>query len=399
MRGPRRAGVGTGPLMAYAPGFVAELGARGYAAPTIKSRLGLFVHASGWLQEHGLSAADLTPERAELFVDARRSAGYKTWLSVRSMGLALEYLRGIGAVPPASPSEPGPYGSVLDAYRRYLTNERALTDHTIGLYLSIARQFLSAQGHGVELSQLGTARVTAFVGAECPRRSVPGAQYLAVGLRSFLRYLHIAGITPTSLVPAVPAVCRRQAHLARGLDAETVCALLAGCDRAHSIGLRDHAILTLMVRLGLRAGEVARLRLDDIDWRSGEVVVRGKADRHERLPLPVDVGEALVAYLRAERQRSQDRCVFVVAHAPHEGMRSSAICTMVRRACRRSGLTEAGAHRLRHSAATGMLHAGASLAEVAEVLRHRSLQTTATYAKVDRRLLASVAMPWPGALP
>jgi integrase/recombinase XerD len=384
--------------MAFAPGFVAELDAGGYASPTIKSRLGLFVHVSGWLQRHGLSAADLTPERVGQFIESRRRDGYKTLISLHSMGLVLGYLRSIGVVSPASLSEPGPHGSVLDGYRRYLINERALTDHTIGLYMAIARLFLSALAEPVELGRLRTAQVAAFVSAECPRRSVPAAQYLAVGLRSFLRYLHVVGITPASLVASVPAVCRRQPHLARGLDADTVRALLAGCDRAR-LGLRDRAILTLMVRLGLRAGEVARLRLDDIDWHRGEVVVRGKGDRQERLPLPVDVGEALVAYLRTERPLSQDRCVFLVACAPYGGMRSSAICTMVRRTCRRSGLAEVGAHRLRHSAATGMLQAGASLAEIAEVLRHRSLQTTATYAKVDRRLLASLAMPWPQARP
>jgi integrase len=385
--------------MAFAPGFVAELDARGYAAPTIKSRFGLFIHISGWLQEFGFSARDLTPERAEQFIETRRSEGYRTWVSVHSTGLLLEYLRSIDVVAPAPSGEPGRHGSVLDAYRRYLTNERALTAHTIGLYLAIARLFLSAQGRSVELSRLGTAHVTAFIGAECPRRSIPAAQYLAVGLRSFLRYLHVAGITPASLVAAVPPVCRRQAHPARGLDAGAVRALLAGCDRARGVVLRDRAIVALMVRLGLRAGEVARLCLDDIDWRRGEVVVRGKGDRQERLPLPVDVGESLVAYLRAERPPSRDRCVFLAACAPYEGMRSSAICTMVRRACRRCGLPEAGAHRLRHTAATEMLRAGASLAEIAEVLRHHSLQSTATYAKVDRQLLAGVALPWPGAQP
>ena len=153
-----------------------------------------------------------------------------------------------------------------------------------------------------------------------------------------------------------------------------------------------------MARLGLRAGEVARLGLDDIDWHRGELVIRGKANRHERLPLPVDVGEALVAYLRTDRHHAQGRALFVGARAPFEGLRSSAVCTLVRHACRRAGLQAVGAHRLRHTAATGMLQAGASLAQVAQVLRHRSLGTTAIYAKVDRRLLASLALPWPGDL-
>lgn len=397
MRGPRRVEVGFGPLMVHAEGFAAELVAQGYAAPSVKSRLGLFDHLSGWLEEQGLAAAGLTPECAERFITARRASGYKTWVSAHSMTLSLEYLRRVGAAPAARPNQAGRSDDVLAAYSRYLADERALTPFTIRLYLDRARHFVEAQPQGLELARLTTARVTAFVRAECTRRNVAAAQYLAVALRSFLRYLHVAGVTPGSLAAAVPAVRGHQASLPRGLDSETVQTLLAGCDRGRGAGLRDYAILTLMARLALRAGEVARLRLDDIDWHHGELVVRGKADRHERLPLPVDVGEALVDYLRTDRHQRQGRALFVSARAPYEGLRSSAVCTLVRHACRRAGLEVVGAHRLRHTAATGMLQAGASLAQVAQVLRHRSLGTTAIYAKVDRRLLASLALPWPGA--
>jgi integrase/recombinase XerD len=397
MRGPRRVEVGFGPLMVHAEGFAAELVAQGYAASSVKSRLGLLDHLSGWLDEQELAATGLTTECAERFVAARRASGYKTWVSPHCMALPLEYLRRVGAVPAPCQNQAGPSDDVLAAYRLYLASERALTDHTIRLYSDIARLFVEVQPQGFGLTALTTAQVTAFVRIECTRRNIAAAQYLAVALRSFLRFLHVAGMTPTSLAAAVPPVCDHQPSLPRGLGVEAVEALLAGCDRGRGVGLRDFAILTLMARLGLRAGEVARLGLDDIDWHRGELVIRGKANRHERLPLPVDVGEALVAYLRTDRHHAQGRALFVGARAPFEGLRSSAVCTLVRHACRRAGLQAVGAHRLRHTAATGMLQAGASLAQVAQVLRHRSLGTTAIYAKVDRRQLASLALPWPGA--
>ena len=397
MRGPRRAEVGFGPLMVHAEGFAAELVAQGYAAPSVKSRLGLFDHLSGWLEEQGLAAPGLTLECAERFIAARRSSGYKTWVSAHSMTLPLAYLRRVGAVPVPLPRQAGRFDGVLTAYRRYLAEERALTPFTIRLYLDGARLFVESRPQDFELAALTTAQVAAFVRAECTRRNVAGSQYLAVALRSFLRYLHVAGVTPGSLAAAVPAVRGHQASLPRGLDREAVHGLLASCDRGRGVGLRDYAILTLMARLGLRAGEVARLCLDDIDWHHGELVIRGKANRHERLPLPVDVGEALVAHLRTDRHQGRGRALFVGASAPYEDLRSTAVCALVRRACRRAGLEAVGAHRLRHTAATGMLQAGASLAQVAQVLRHRSLGTTAIYAKVDRRVLAALALPWPGA--
>jgi integrase len=184
--------------------------------------------------------------------------------------------------------------------------------------------------------------------------------------------------------------------LPRALEGELVARLLAGCNRQSATGRRDYAILLLLVRLGLRAGEVAALELEDIDWRQGEVTVRGKGHRHERLPLPVDVGEALVEYLRQGRPRHECPKLFMRAQAPYAGLVSSAVTTVVYLACDRAGLPHVGAHRLRHTAATEMLRGGARLSEVEQVLRHRSLATTAIYAKVDRVALRSLAQPWPG---
>jgi integrase len=200
------------------------------------------------------------------------------------------------------------------------------------------------------------------------------------------------------LAVAVPSVAGWSlSSLPKALGRDQVAALLTSCDRATSTGCRDFAILTLLVRLGLRAGEVAALALDDIDWRRGEISVRGKGRRHDRLPLPGDVGQAIVDYLRHARPgTAHGRTVFVRAQAPHRALTSNAVTTLVAIAGRRAGIGLIGAHRLRHTAATAMLHAGGSLTEIGQVLRHRRVLTTAVYAKVDRQALRLVARPWPG---
>jgi len=266
-----------------------------------------------------------------------------------------------------------------------------------------ARLFLSqrqSQGAGLGLEGLGAAEVAEFVGRECPARSIGSAKMLVTVMRSLLRFLHVAGYTPASLVTAVPGVAGwRGGGLPKALASAQVARLLAGCDRRRGVGRRDFAIVLLLARLGLRAGEVAAMRTDDIDWRRGELVVRGKGRREERLPLPVDVGEAVVGYLRRGRPRAGDRVLFRRACAPLGPLGVSGVKWVVRRACDRAGLARVGPHRLRHTAATQMLRAGGGLAEVAQVLRHRSLSTTAIYAKVDRATLAGLALPWPVGAP
>lgn len=172
--------------------------------------------------------------------------------------------------------------------------------------------------------------------------------------------------------------------------------MLGSCDRRSTFGRRDFAVLTVLVRLGVRAGEVAALELADIDWRAGEITIRGKARREERLPLPVDVGDALVGWLRRGRPGCECSNVFTRVRAPHRGLTSGGVSAIVRAACTRAGLPEVNAHRLRHTAATEMLRAGAGLGEVGQVLRHASVLTTAVYAKVDRDRLRTLALPWPG---
>jgi len=322
-----------------------------------------------------------------------------TWVSSQSLVLPLEYLRELGVMlTPAATVASGPLEQLLAGYRRFLLVERRLSEHTVlGAYVPAARLFLAGREgpDGLAVERLSAADVSMFLVAECPKRSVSGARDLASALRSFLRYLHLAGLIEAPLQWAVPSVADlRDRSLPRGLEPAAVRKLLASCDRRRTIGRRDYAILLLLSRLGLRRGEVAAIGLEDVDWRAGELLVRGKGSRQDVLPLPVDVGEAVVSYLR-RRPRCESRALFVRMTAPLQGLAPHTIGWIVREACTRAGLPRMGAHRLRHTAATEMLQAGASLAEIGQVLRHREQKTTAIYAKVDRRALRALARPWP----
>jgi site-specific recombinase XerD len=284
---------------------------------------------------------------------------------------------------------------VVESFRDWLVSERRLAASTVKYYVRGARLFLAERG-GQDLAVLGLGEVSSFMVRECRRLSVGSAKNLATGLRSLLRYLYLEGVTDRELAQAVPApASRRGGGLPRGLGAEEVVALLAGCDDSTWLGRRDYAIVVVLVRLGLRAREVAALSLDDVDWAHGEMVVRGKGNHTERLPLPVDVGEAVVAYLQDGRPETTCRALFLRAQAPRVGLSASGVSSVARAACMAAGVLGGGAHRLRHSAATAMLRAGASLDEVSQVLRQRDLQTTSSYAKVDFVALRPLAQPWP----
>jgi len=247
------------------------------------------------------------------------------------------------------------------------------------------------------LGGLSAADVVAFVVARCPAQSRGAAKMTVTALRSLLGFLYLRGLVVGPLANVVPSTASwRLSGLPRALEPEQVDALLASCDRGTATGRRDFAVLVMLARLGLRAGEVAALRLDDVDWRAGELVVAGKGRRAERLPLPADVGEAIVAYLQQGRPATAlDRSLIARVRAPHRGLTGGGITQIVFSAAARAGLGPIHSHRLRHTAATQMLRAGASLEEVGQVLRHRQVLTTAIYAKVDRDALRQLARPWP----
>jgi integrase len=261
--------------------------------------------------------------------------------------------------------------------------------------VSDVRRFLQRRGCS-DVRDVTAAEVSKAVLAEVAGWSPATVRRYAASLRSLLRYCHLAGLIETDLsAAALPVSGRQRSLLPQGISPAQARALLRSCDRRRAAGRRDYAVIVLMLRLGLRAGEVAALRLEDIDWRAGLITVHGKRGRVDRLPLPVDVGEAFAGYLRRGRPRTAAREVFVRVIGPRVGLGSRGVSSIVRRAGVRAGLAPFGAHRLRHTAACEMLRAGGSLAEIGQVLRHRSAASTATYARVDVDRLRTMARPWP----
>ena len=388
-----------GPLVPYVAGFREELESQGYRRHAVADQLRVMAHVSRWLASNGLSENDFTPGRVEQFLGARRAAGYVLWRSPKGVAPLLAYLRGVGAAPVPEATTPStPADSLLGDYRRYLLQERGLAPRTVRGYLDVARLFLEARPavSGLRLEEVTASDIIEFVAAECRHRSTGAARHVVNGLRALLRYCYLAGMTTRPLAAAVPTVAHwRLAPLPKALEPRDVAALLRSCDRRTMFGRRDFAVLTVLVRLGLRAGEVAGLLLDDINWRSGILLVRGKGPKEERLPLPTDVGEAIAGWLRRGRPRCAAREVFTRIRAPHRGLTSPGISAIVASAAKRAGLDTVHAHRLRHTAATEMLRSGAGLQEIGQVLRHQSGFTTSIYAKLDRSALRELAKPWP----
>lgn len=396
---PRRVRVG-GPLAEYAVGLGEELLELGYSRHRAARHVQLLAQLSRWMERRGLGERDLREERVAEFLEVRRADGYYEKPSMSWVMALLELVPGLEVVR-AEPAPLTPVAAAVSEYRDYLTRERGLAAATVRGYGDVARLFVSrwvAPEGGLDLSRVSAESVVAFVADEARRRSVGAAQVLVTGMRSLLRFMFLEGRIAQPLAQAVPAVSRPKGLLPRGLGEEVVVALLASCDTSTLVGRRDLAVLTLLYRFGLRASEVAGLELDDVDWHHGELVVRGKGSRRDRLPLPVDIGEALASYLSEGRPRIEGRALFLRVKAPIGAMSPSNVTRIVGRACERAGVAEAGAHRLRHSAATAMLRAGAPLAEVGQVLRQSQIATTAIYAKVDRVALRALARPWPGAV-
>jgi integrase/recombinase XerD len=392
------------PVTALSNGFEEALRRQGYVAGSIRMQRRLLNDLIGWLQSQQLAMGDLSMVQVDRFMADRHAAGVRKLRTRKALGPILDHLRGLGLVPAAeSPVEDDPARVILSRYRQFLITERGLATVTAGRYIDCLRPFLDRRmllGE-LDLRGLTPADVTSFVVAWCPCLNTGVAKLTVTALRSFLGFLHLDGLTERSLVSAVPKVLRRRlAGLPKGLEPDQVRRLLSACDANTAVGCRDLAILTLLVRLGLRRCEVARLGLDDIEWRAGTIRVRGKGGCHERLPLPADVGHWLAKYLRHARPvEAQSRTVFVRHFAPHHALGASRVSGIVADAARRASLGRVHAHRLRHTAATELLRSGASLPEIGQLLRHRRVETTAIYAKVDRDTLRLIARPWPeGAL-
>jgi len=386
-----------GPLTPYVDGFWAELQREGYAPWSGRNLLLVAAHFSRWLEDRRLGLGDLSEEHLASFLAHRRRQRYTQFLSPRALGPLIGYLGTSGVVVrPATVVETS-IDRLGREYAEYLARERGLGASTIRGYTDFARKFATVR-FGTESprwDQLTPSDITDFVMHEC-RRSIRYCKHKVTGLRSLLRFLHVRGHIPRDLADGVPAVAGwRLAWLPRALEPDQVDRLLSPGDQRSAMGRRDAAIVRLLVRLGLRAGDVSALELDDLDWRAGEIVVRGKGRRESRLPLPLDVGREIAAYLRTGRPRTRTRKVFLCSRAPYRGLAPSGVVSVAVGALRRAGITAGGAHLLRHTAATQMLRRGASLSEIAHVLRHRHVDTTAIYAKVDHTSLRALAQPWP----
>lgn len=391
-----------GVLEEFTEGYRAFLEALGFASVSIRHRMSQWGVLGSWLAAEGLGPWELTDAVAERHLVARRSAGRVAWVSGRSLTLPLTYLRSIGAAPRGTRSqENARTDGVLEAYRRYLCEERGLSAETQKAYLRVAGGFCgSVPAGGGGLDELSAQDVSAFVVAACRAGSVASSKKTVTALASLLGYLFVAGVSAEPLRAVLPRVAGGTAS-SRGvdLDADAVARLLAGCDPRRQSGARDRAVITVLARLGLRAGEVAALGLDDVDWHRGEVVIHGKGARLESVPLPPDVGQVVAAYLGGRPPAPPGcRSVFLRLTPPVGPLTPGAVSLVVRRAARRAGLPAVGSHRLRHFAARATLRGGAPLPEVAELLRQRDLEVTARYAIVDPPALRELARPWPGGL-
>jgi site-specific recombinase XerD len=399
MSGTRRKPGRLGP---FVEGYRVRLVELGYTPGTVRGMLKVLGQLGRWMDEKGVGLGELDMAAVEVFRTARRAGGDRRVASIGELRQLVQYLREVGVMAAERVQRPlTPLEGLLGEYRQWLVAERDLAPATVHRYGMLARRFLGERvtpddEQGV--ARLTGAEVSAFLVGECARLALGSAKGRVGELRSLLRFLHLRGLTASALAESVPPVAGwRDTGIPQTLARAEVERLLAGCDRSRLDGVRDFAILSSLARLGLRSIEVARLELDDLDWRRGELVVRGKARRQDRLPLPADVGEALAAYL-ARRGRHGSRRVFLTLRAPTRPIRADLVGDVVQRACRRAGVQHVGAHRLRHALASELLREGASLLEISQVLRHRDLATTAIYAKIDLGRLRQVAQPWPGAV-
>jgi len=387
------------PLESHLRAFATSLMDCGYRKKTIQDKLYLLAAFGWWFGRSKRIIPQLDESLVDAFAKHKRQIHA---LDLPTLHQFVDHLRKRNVIPRRKlVPDRSPLANILGAYEQHLRQERGLVPRTICDYQSYARRFLVKRfgKKPLVLKKIKVSDISAFILRHCPGLSLKRAQMMTTAFRSFFRFLFQQGRIVTDLAGSVLGVAHwEQATIPKYISSEEVQRVLKACDRGTSIGRRDYAILLLLARLGLRAGEVVALQLDDINWRTGEILIRGKGMRHDRMPLPEDVGKAVASYLCRDRPKCRTRRLFVCMKAPHRGL---AICgtlpTIVRGAIERAKLSppSKGAHLLRHSLATSMLRSGATMGEIGEVLRHRDANTTAIYAKVDFNNLRSLAQVWP----
>jgi site-specific recombinase XerD len=401
---PVRESVSAGPVAPHINSFIEHLASVGYRRATIRNQRSLVRTFDRWISDHHVTLADVDEHVVDAFLDEPSSRRRRQRGSGATLHRLLTYLRTHGVTrPTVVVVDDSPLAQLEKRYRHYLRGERGLCATTVLTYVGFLRQFVSEHvgAAAASFATVSASDVATFVRRHARAASPGRAQLMTTALRAMFRFLFHAGELAVDLSAVVPTVPDwRLATLPRSLAPEHVERLLAACDRQTATGRRDYAILLLLARLGLRAGELVALELDDLHWRTGEITIRGKKGlRHERFPLPADVGDALATYVR-NRPPIETRRVFLCMRAPRRSFRGpGAVTTIVRRALARADLHPPvrGAHLLRHSLATQMLRHGASFVEIGAVLRHRAAGTTEIYAKVDLESLRVVVQPWPDA--
>jgi len=390
-----------GPLSKHIDAYSAAQVEQGYGHHSIRQQMLVIGDFSGWLKQKDIAIRNLDSAVVDRFLQLRQRQQQLHRGDPIALKRLLAMLRLRGVVKPEAVAE-NACSKAIHKFRHYLLQERGLSPATLLNYVPPIEQFLSERflDKTPNFRVLCALDITRFVVRQARRLSPLRGKLIVTALRSFFRYLRHRGAISKDLAGCVPTVPNWSfSTLPRFLAAHDVERILAGCDRETSNGRRNYAILLLLARLGLRAGEVVGLNLDDIDWSTSQIMIRGKGGASVPLPLAPDVGQALADYLRADRPRCGTRRVFIRHRAPFVGLgNSSTISALVRRALIQSGVESAhkGAHVLRHSLATSLLRQGGSLDEIGELLRHKSANTTAIYAKVDVTALHTLALPWPG---
>jgi len=393
-----------GPLATHVHAFAKFQKAQGYTLYSIHRQVLLAAGFSHWLMQKGLSLRHVRSDHLREYLNHRAQRVRCHNFDVACLKRLFDFLhsQGLIASEKISARRLTPTEHIVQAYAQYLQEARALARATIINYVPFICGFLKDRfGKGpAMLSQLNAQDIVRFVQRQATHLHQKRAKLFTCALRSFLRYARYRGDLKLDLAAAVPVVPNwSMPSIPRGIALEQVRHLLASINRRTAIGRRDYAILLLLARLGLRSSEIVSLDLEDIDWESGCLSVRGKGDRQYELPLPKDVGKAIVAYLQHGRPHSTSRRVFLRSRPPIRGFfGQGGIGSLVRHSIIRAGVVSPtkGAHQFRHGLATQMLRHGASLTEIGEVLGHRNPETTKIYTKVDLTALRTLALPWPG---
>jgi integrase/recombinase XerD len=386
-----------GPLSTHLAEVRKFLLASGYTRFSIVNRLHWTAQLSCWMKTRRVTTHSLCEAHLQAFVRSRQrfdSRFSRGWLV--PVVAALVELKVIRQPKPEPKAPPSYVERAVELYAIYLHEERVLQS-AAGQYLSTVKSFLSYRfGNEMPRPQIISAdNLTKFVLHTTRRYSISTTKSVVSALRSYVRFLFITGVLAHDLTGAIPAIAGwRQCGLPKGIEPEVLSKLLRAPDRHTQVGRRDYAILILLSRLGLRKKEVTSLRLDDINWQRGEIHIHGKGKKHERLPLPEDVGAALAAHLK-NGSRKSSRAIFFSSRPPFLPLAAGSISAIILKAAVQAGLPHIGSHQLRHTLATQMLRRGGSLDEVAQILRHSSHNTTAIYAKVDLNALCTVIQPWP----